>query len=164
MNYQNGGWIRANGRFRLDNTLKFGGMEIESKIGKIENDEKTIYQFLSNFNNFKSLVPADKIKNWSATEDHCHFTVAGMGETGLRIIERTPSKLIKITTEAGSSMDFLMWIQLKQVSEKDTRVKITLRAELNPMISAMIKGPLKTFADTLIDQMEAFPFIISGSN
>ena len=138
-------------------------MEIESKIGKIEKSEEVIYRFLSDFNNFKSLVPADKIQNWSATQDHCHFSVARMGETGLRIIERTPNKLIKITTEEGSSLDFLMWIQLKEIAEKDTRIKITLRAELNPMISAMVKGPLKTFADSLIDQMESFPFVISGS-
>lgn len=134
-------------------------MEIESKIGKIENSEEVVYRFLSDFNNFKSFVPADKISNWTATEDHCHFSIAGMGETGLRIIERTPNKLIKITTEEGSSLEFLMWIQLKQLSEKDTRVKITLRVELNPMVSAMVKGPLKTFADSLIDQMAAFSFV-----
>jgi carbon monoxide dehydrogenase subunit G len=133
-------------------------MEIESKIGRIENSEELVYQFLSDFNNFKSLVPADKIKNWTSTADQCHFSVAGMGETGLRIIERTPNKLIKITTEAGSKMDFLMWIQLKQAGEKDTRVKITVRAKLNPMISAIAKGPLKSFADSLIDQIEAFQF------
>jgi carbon monoxide dehydrogenase subunit G len=133
-------------------------MEIESKIGKIETSEEVVYRFLSDFTNFKSLVPADKIQNWSATEDHCHFSVAGMGETGLRIIERTANKLIKITTEEGSSLDFLMWIQLKEVSEKDTRMKITLRAELNPMVSALVKGPLKTFADSLIDQMAVFHF------
>jgi carbon monoxide dehydrogenase subunit G len=133
-------------------------MEIESKIGKIGNSEELVYQFLSDFNNFKSLVPADKIKNWTSTTDQCHFSVAGMGETGLRIIERIPNKLIKITTEIGSNVDFLMWIQLKQAGEMDTRVKITVRAELNPMISAIAKGPLKTFADSLIDQMEAFQF------
>jgi carbon monoxide dehydrogenase subunit G len=138
-------------------------MDIESKIGKIENSEEIVYQFLSDFNNFKAMVPADKVKNWIATADHCHFSVEGMGETGLRIIERMPNKLIKITTEEGSSMDFLMWIQLKQISEKDTRVKITLRAELNPMLNALVKGPLKTFADSLIDQMESFPFRKSSS-
>jgi carbon monoxide dehydrogenase subunit G len=138
-------------------------MEIESKIGRIENSDEVIYEFLSDFNNFKSLVPADKVQNWTATSDHCHFSIAGMGETGLRIIERSPNKLIKITTEDGSSMNFLMWIQLKQISDKDTRVKITLRAELNPMLNALVKGPLKTFVDSLIDQMTTFPFESSKS-
>ena len=133
-------------------------MEIESKIGKIGNSEEVVYLFLSDFNNFKSMVPADKVKNWTSTEDQCHFSISGMGETGLRIIERSPNKLIKITTEKGGSLDFLMWIQLKQMSEKDTRVKITLRAELNPMMVAVLKGPLKKFADSLIDQMASFQF------
>lgn len=133
-------------------------MEVESKVGKIEYSDKIIYTFLSDFNNFKAMVPAEKIKNWSSSEDHCHFSVAGMGETGLRIIERSPFKLIKVTTETGSTMSFLMWIQLKKVAENDTRVKITVKADLNPMISMVVKGPLKTFANSLIDKMEEFQF------
>ncbi len=133
-------------------------MEVESKVGKIEYSDETVYTFLSDFNNFKALVPADKIKNWSSSEDHCHFSVAGMGETGLRIIERVPNKLIKVTTEKGSTMSFLMWIQLKKVDENDTRVKITVKADLNPLLSMAVKGPLKTFADSLIDKMEEFDF------
>jgi len=133
-------------------------MEVESKVGKILYSDEIVYRFLSDFNNFKVLVPADKMKNWSSSEDHCHFSVAGMGETGLRIIERTPCKLIKVTTETGSTLSFLMWIQIKKVAENDTRIKITVKADLNPMLSPIVKGPLKTFADSLIDKMEEFDF------
>jgi carbon monoxide dehydrogenase subunit G len=139
-------------------------MEVESKVGKIEKSDEAIYKFLSDFNNFKSLVPADKVKDWSSGQDYCHFSVAGMGETGLRIIEREPNKLIKITTETGSTMSFLMWIQLKQVGEKDTRVKITVRAEINSMLAPVIKGPLKNFADSLIDKMVEFDFPEGNNN
>ena len=133
-------------------------MEVESKVGKILYSDEIIYRFLSDFNNFKALVPADKVKNWSASEDHCHFSVAGMGETGLRIIERIPYKLIKVTTETGSTLSFLMWIQLKKFAEHETHIKITVKADLNPMLSPIVKGPLKTFADSLIDKMEEFDF------
>jgi len=133
-------------------------MEIESKVGKIEYSDEIVYTFLSDFNNFKALVPAEKIKSWSSSADHCHFSVAGMGETGLRIIERVPNKLVKITTETGSTMSFLMWIQLKQAGENDTRVKITVKADINIMLAPVVKGPLKSFADSLIDKMVEFQF------
>ena len=47
-----------------------------------------------------------------------------------------------------------MWIQLKEVGELDTRVKITLKAELNPMLNMVAKKPLTTFIETLVDKLE----------
>ena len=133
-------------------------MEIESKTGKLDYNEDLVYNFLSDFNNFRNLLPADKVSDWSSDTDHCHFSLKGVGETGLRIIERQPNKLVKITTEDGSSMHFMLWIQLKQVAENDTRVRFTLRAELSPMLAMVAKGPLKTFADNLVDQIAAYRF------
>ena len=133
-------------------------MDIESKIGKLQCNDEVVYHFLGDFNNFRSLIPAGKVTDWSSDADHCHFRLEGVGETGLRIIERQPHKMVKITTEDGSSMHFLLWIQLKQVAENDTRMRIILRAELSPMLAMVVKGPLQSFADKLVDQICAYPF------
>jgi hypothetical protein len=69
--------------------------KIESKVGQITGSSERVYAFLSNFNNFSHLVPPDKVKNWQATEDTCHFTVDGLGNAGLRMIEKEPYSLIK---------------------------------------------------------------------
>jgi hypothetical protein len=37
-------------------------------------------------------------------------------------------------------------------------VKITVEPQLNPMIEAMAKKPLKQFVDTLVDHIERFNF------
>ena len=81
--------------------------KIESRTGKINGLTESVYNFLSNFNNFKNLIPPDKVKNWKSTEDSCHFTVDGIGETGIRIIEKQPFSLIKISGEEGSKFNFL---------------------------------------------------------
>lgn len=132
--------------------------KIESKVGKIVGSSERVYNFLSNFNNFKHLVPPDKIKNWESSEDRCHFTVDGLGEAGLRIIEKEPYSLIKITGEEGSKFDFYFWIQLKEVESNDTRIKLTIKAELNPMVKMMATKPLQKFVDTLVEQLEKLPF------
>jgi carbon monoxide dehydrogenase subunit G len=44
------------------------------------------------------------------------------------------------------------------VAENDTRVKLTLEADLNPMVQMMAKKPLKEFLDKLIDQLEKYNF------
>ena len=129
-------------------------IKLESKIGKINSAEETAYNFLSNFNNFKKFIPEDKIQNWEATEDSCHFTIEGIGETGMRIIEKEPFKLIKIAGEESGKLDFNFWIQLKQVAESDTKIKLTIQAKINPMFQPLVRKPLQNFLDTLVDHIE----------
>ncbi|MCK4662508.1 MAG: SRPBCC family protein [Bacteroidales bacterium] len=126
---------------------------IESKIGEINNNDKVIYNFLSDFNNFKSLIPQDKISNWESTEDTCYFNISGVGEFGMKITEKTPSSLIKISNSHNVPFDFNLWVQLKQVGENDTRIKLTIKANLNPMIKMVAKNPLQKMVDTIVDQL-----------
>ena len=133
-------------------------MKLESKIGKIENTDERIYNFLTDFDNFRNLIPSDKIKNWQSDETSCSFTIDPIGNTGVKIIEKEPFKLIKLTNLEESKMDFTFWVQLKMLSETDTRIKLTLEANLNPVIQTMAKKPLQEFLDKLVDQLTKYSF------
>jgi hypothetical protein len=134
-------------------------MKIESKIGKSEYSDRAIYNFISNFNNFRELIPADKVSHWESTEDQCSFQVDPLGRTGLEIIEKIPSSLVKMASlKSYSNHQFTIWIQLKPVGKKDTRVRITIEPQVNKMLIPMIKGPLKKFVDGLVDKIETFDF------
>jgi hypothetical protein len=134
-------------------------MKIESRIGKSTSTDKQIYSFITDFNNFKDLLPEDKVTGWESSGDRCSFHVDPVGRTGLQIIQEEPHSLVKIASiPEFSSYQFTIWIQLKQVAEKDTRVKITIEPHVNAMLLPMIKSPLKKFADGLVDKIEAFSF------
>ena len=134
-------------------------MKIESKIGKTVSNDQQVYAFISNFHNFKDLLPENRVTGWEASEDRCSFNVEPLGRTGLQIIEKRPYSLVKIASlPEFSSYQFSIWIQLKHVSEQDTKVKITIEPHVNKMILPMIKGPVKKFADGLIDKIETFEF------
>lgn len=133
-------------------------MKLESKIGKIENSDERIFNFLSDFENIKKLVPEDKVENWESGEDWCTFNVNPVGKTGVKIIEKEEFKLLKFTSIEESQYNFFFWLQLKQVSENDTRVKLTLDVNLNAMLQMMAKKPLKEFLDKLVDQLATLPY------
>ncbi len=134
-------------------------MKIESKIGQIKYGDHEIYAFITDFNNFKELIPSDKVSHWESTEDQCSFQVDPLGRTGLEIIEKTPSSLVKMASlRSYSNHQFTIWIQLKQVGDKETRVRITIEPQVNKMILPMIKAPLKKFVDGLVAKMEGFDF------
>jgi len=132
--------------------------KIESRVGTIASSEEKIYNFVSNFNNFKQFIPADKVQDFESTEDSCKFSVPNMGKVGLRIIEKTPFNTIKISGDGMANQQFNLWVQLKQASENDTKVKITIKADLNPMIKMMVAKPLKNFVDKLVEAMERMKF------
>ena len=117
---------------------------------------------LSNFNNLQNLnADAQEklnqmLKDVEFDENSCRFTVDGVGRVGFRIIEREPFKTIKLEAE-NSPVAVNGWIQLVQVSETDTRMKLTLKADIPTMIKVMVDSKLKkginTIADTLVQYL-----------
>ncbi len=136
--------------------------KIESRIGIIKESDENIFTFLSDFNNFKELVPEDRISGFESTEDSCSFNVEGMGKLGLKIIEREPHNLIKIGHDEDSPIEFQLWIQIKEVEKGDSRMKITVEPKLNAMMMSVVKNPLKTFVDSLVDQAEKISYKTPG--
>ena len=134
-------------------------MKIESKIGKSTSSDEKIYTFITNFHNFKELLPSDKVSGWEASEDKCSFNVDPLGRTGLMIVEKEPHKLIKMVSDPEfSSYQFNIWIQLKKAAENDTRIKVTIEPLVNKMLLPMLKLPLQKLADSIIKKIEAFDF------
>jgi len=133
-------------------------MKLESKIGKKVTKDEQIFNFLTDFDNFKSLVPQDKVKDWSSDENSCSFTVDPVGKTGFQIVDKEPSKLIKLTSIGQTQYSFTFWIQLKSLSDEETAIKLTMDVDINPMMAMMAKGPLKKFLDTLVDRMEQIDY------
>lgn len=122
----------------------------ESKQQQIHHPASLIYPIISRLD---LLSPAmqDKVEEWQATEDSCSFKVKGM-KVGLRIAERVENKHVKIVAdEGGIPIDFTLWIQLKEVAERDTRVRMVLHAELNMMMRMMIGGKIQSGLDQAVE-------------
>jgi hypothetical protein len=134
-------------------------MKIESKIGKSESGSEIIYNFVTNFRNFKNIIPQDKVSDWLADEESCSFKMDPVGKMGMKIFEKEPHKLIKITSDPSiSQYNFTMWIQIVEAGITDSRIKITIQPEINKMLIPMVKGPLKQFVDSLVEKMETFNY------
>jgi hypothetical protein len=134
-------------------------MKIESRIGKSMVPVDRIYKFASDFRNFNNFIPEDKISNWKADEDECSFSADMIGNVKLQIVERETNKLIKITSDpAVNQYNFNLWLQFKEQNSDDTRIKITIEPLVNKFLLPMVKGPLKSFVDSLVDEIENFDF------
>jgi carbon monoxide dehydrogenase subunit G len=132
----------------------------ESAIKTIAANEDEIFPVLSDLRNIEKLkdrIPQDKVKDMIFDEDSITCVVDPVGTVSLKIIEREPSKTIKFTADK-SPINFFVWIQLKQVADKDTKIKITLKAELNPFIKGMASKPLEQFVNMLADVLSKLEY------
>ena len=132
----------------------------ESTIKTISSNEEVVFAMLSNLSNFekvKDRIPQEKVKDMSFDEDSLRFKVDGLGEIGFRIINREPCKTIKFESE-HIPMTIHFWIQLKQVAENDTRLKLTLKADIPPMIKMMVDSKIKQGIEQMADMLTMVPY------
>ena len=113
----------------------------ESRQQQIRRPAEQIYSVISDFNNFTPVVQGH-VEDWTADETSCSFKVKGM-TMRLRMVDKVPNDYVKVTGDERSPLDFTFWIQLKQVGDYDTRMRLVLHAKLNMVMKMMIGSKLR---------------------
>ena len=131
-----------------------------SDIKTIPYGNQIVYETLSDLNNLERIkhrIPSDKIEDFTFDSDSCSFTVNPVGKVRFSIIDREPLKTIKLTADQ-SPVAVNMWIQLKETGEKETKMKLTIKADLNPFLKPMISKPLQEGIDQIADIIAKIPY------
>ena len=97
-------------------------------------------------------VPEDKVSGFSFDQDTVSLNVAPVGELKLRICEREEPKCVKFET-VQSPVPFNVWVQVLPVDDKNSKMKVTVKAELNPFIKSMIEKPLQEGVEKIADAL-----------
>lgn len=134
--------------------------EFVSEVKTIPFNEDRVYGMLSDLSNLervKDRIPQDKIQDFEFDKDTCTFTVAPVGKIVFQIVEREPNKTIKFAT-TNSPIPLFLWIQIKQVEENDSRMKMTIKADLNPFIKPMVSKPLQDALEKISTVIASLPY------
>lgn len=130
--------------------------EFKSPQTVIERPAEAIYDFLADFNNFKQLIPADRIKNYRSTKEDCSFAIENMPEFHLKMGNNKPVSKVEMIPQNDSGISFSLTVFIEQVSQSGSQVNITLAAELNAFLKMMASKPLQTFVDTLANKLKTY--------
>ena len=129
-------------------------MRYESAQKQILKPANVVYLTLSKFSNFTPIL-ADKVEDWQADDDTCSFKAKGF-TVALKMTERIENQLIKIGQGEGTTpFPFSFFLQIKEVEQNDTRIKVTLDAELNMMMKMMVGAQMQKAVDAIADQIAA---------
>ena len=131
----------------------------ESSIRQIDYPQERVYALLSDMNNIdkvKDRIPEDKAIGLTFDANSIGINTP-MGAVKLVIVEREAPKCIKFET-AESPLPFNFWIQILPVSESTSKMKLTIKAELNPFIKGMVSKPLTEGIEKIADALQAIHY------
>ena len=148
----------------------------ESEVKYIALPQTEVYQRFSNLNNLSAIkerlhdpevqnklaeqVPADKLEQlvqyaegMTFAEDSLSIN-SPLGQITLRIIERDEPKCLKFASE-GAPVQLYLWIQILPHSVYESKIRVTVGAEVNFFMKGMVAKPLQQAADGLAQMLSA---------
>ncbi|KDR51378.1 SRPBCC family protein [Hoylesella loescheii] len=132
----------------------------ESSIRQIPYKQEAVFNILSDLSNIeriKDKLPKDKLEQMTFDSDSISVSVNPVGQIKLRIVERDAPKCIKFET-ADSPVPFNLWIQVVPNGDNASKMKLTIKAELNPFIKGMVKKPLMEGLEKIADLLQVIKY------
>ena len=147
---------------KFESTIKHSPYEVSKVYAKLS-DLNNLSVIREKFNDpatlekFGGQVPADKLETMTFDADSISMNVSPIGNLCVRVVEREPEKCIKFQSE-NSPISFRLWIQVLPESTGGTKMKLTIDADVNPFIKAMVSKPLKEGIERMADVLAAIPY------
>jgi hypothetical protein len=141
-----------------------------SDVRIIPHDIEVIFNYLSNFENLAKYmsedllsvltekIPQVSIRDFQSDRDSCRFEIGGIGHAELKIVERTPFTTIKIEGQGSIPLELKFWIQLLPVEAYETKLRLTLHADMGMMIKMMVGNKLETGIEQLAGVLAMLPY------
>lgn len=140
-------------------------VQFESSVKHVPYTQERVYTKLADLNNLASVrerldvikaQAGGKVEDLSFDQDSLTLKVQGINLT-LRIIEREPMKCIKFEGDK-TPIPLNVWIQILPVSDAEAKMKVTIRAEVNAFMKAMVSKPLQEGVEKLADMLALIPY------
>lgn len=128
-------------------------MNLESPKVILDKTSKEAYNFLSQVENFESLMPENISKFEVLEKDKFVFALKGMPEIILKKKEEIPHSKI-VLGAVGGKLDFSLTSHISEISENQSEIQLSFQGEFNAMMAMMIKGPISKFIETLATKMK----------
>ncbi len=141
-----------------------------SEVKYIYSSQAKVFNYLSNFENLSKYVnegllqkvteqvPQVKISNFESDMDSCRFQISGLGLAEIRIVERKEFSTIKVESSGGLPLSLTFWIQLLPNGEHQSKMRLTLHADMSMMIKMMAGKKLEEGINQLADTLSRLPY------
>ncbi len=115
---------------------------IESNTVTVNRSAKEVFEFLRDMNNFKQLLPQDKISEWDSTVTQCSFRV--QGAITIPLVQTGLEEFSKIAIRSGEKapFPFTLDIHILEKGAQECEGKLVFNGEMNTFVRMMAERPL----------------------
>ena len=134
--------------------------KIESGVRQIPFSQQRVYDMLSDLSNIEKVrdrIPEDKVKGLTFDKDSVSIAVPPVGGVTMHIIEREEPKCIKFET-VESPMPFNFWIQILPVTDDTSKMKLTVKVDVNPFMAKMVEKPLQEGIEKIAEALSMIQY------
>ena len=129
-------------------------VQIKSKTALVSKALYELYMVFTDMSNFVRFLPEDKKAEVTADYDSLHAVVQGFN-IGVRISERIPYSRIDFADD-GAPFQFVLSMHFDAASDPyKTNYHISLDADLNFMMKALLGSKLREALDRIVDAIAA---------
>jgi ribosome-associated toxin RatA of RatAB toxin-antitoxin module len=128
----------------------------ESRSGIVTCTADKLFLFVTDIRNFERFIPTGTISNWQADRESCSFTVSMLGTVSFRLSEQVKYSKVVFNGDALKKNDFELALNITDNQQNPASVKVTLNAELNPMMKMVALKPIGQFLEMLVSEIEKF--------
>jgi carbon monoxide dehydrogenase subunit G len=128
----------------------------ESRSAKLTCTPEKVFNFVTDIRNFEQFIPSEAVSNWQADSDSCSFNVSSIGSVNLKLVQKEKFNLVAFKGDALRKNEFDLELHINRKSNDLAEVKVSVNAELNPIMKMIAARPIGQFLEMLIDRMEKF--------
>lgn len=128
-------------------------MKLNSKRVMVKKSAEELCDYLSQVENFRSIMPENTTKFELLDENSFVFALKGMPDIALELREVVkPNKVV-----LGSKSDkipFTLTGDIQEISENESSIELLFDGQINAMMAMMVKNPLSKFLDALSTNLQ----------
>ena len=134
--------------------------KFESSVKQIPYPVEDVYRNISDLSNLERVrdrVPEDKLSSFAFDRDSVSISIDPVGDITMCIVERDENKCVKFEAEQ-SPLPFNLWIQVLPVSDTESKMRVTVQADIPFMLKGMVSGPLQDGVEKVAEALAQIPY------
>ena len=127
-------------------------MNLESPKVTVKKNQKEMYNFLTQVENYKQLMPESMEKFEITAPDSFLFALKGMPQIELKLQDSHEPDLV-VLGSTSDKFNFMLNANIEASGDDSSDVQLLFDGKFNSMMAMMVKSPLKKFITTLSENI-----------
>lgn len=126
-------------------------MNLQSPKIVVNHSQKIVFDFLSDLNNFKQLMPLS-LEFFESNATSFSFKLNGLPKVFMKIKEKRPNHQVLLEANGGR-FEFELLCNINKVNETQSEIEFLFEGTFNSLMKMMVKQPLQNLLKTFSDKI-----------